>query len=110
MNKSKRKKLALFKLFSQNLDWVKEHPSIRFEPDFSKGYICPLCFDVFYEKDLDDSLTNHLTLEDIPPDALGGKPLALTCKKCNSRSGHELDAHLLKNLLIADAKMFLPNS
>lgn len=110
MSKGKKKKLALFKLFSQNLDWVKEHPSIRFEPDFSNGYICPLCFDVFHEKDLDDTLPNHLTFEDIPPVSLGGKPLALTCKTCNSRSGHELDAHLLKNLLATDAKMFLPNS
>ena len=110
MNKSKKKKLAIFKLFSQNLEWVKEHPSISFHPDFSDGYICPLCFDVFLEKDLDNTLPNYLTFEDIPPVSLGGKPLALTCKKCNSTSGHELDAHLLNNLLEADAKMFLPNS
>lgn len=110
MSKHRQKKLNLFKLISQNLDWVKEHPSISFKPDFSNGYICPLCFQVFFEKDLDDTLPNYLTFEDIPPVSLGGKPLALTCKKCNSRSGHELDAHLLKNLLTNDAKLFLPNS
>lgn len=110
MSKNKDRKLTLFKLFSQNLEWVKEHPSIKFEPDFSNGYICPLCFDVFHEKDLDNSLPNHLTLEDIPPKSLGGKPLALTCKSCNNKSGHELDAHLLKILLANDVKMFLPNS
>jgi len=110
MSKNKQKRLAIFKIFSQNLEWVKEHPSISFKPDFSNGYICPLCFDVFFEKDLDITLPNYLTFEDIPPVTLGGKPLALTCKTCNSRSGHELDAHLLKNLLSTDAKMFLPNS
>ncbi len=110
MKKSYNKKLALFKLFSQNLEWVKEHPAISFRPDFSDGYICPLCFDTFFEKDLDNSLQNYLTLEDIPPKSLGGKPLALTCKKCNSTSGHELDVHLLNNLLDTDVNMLLPNS
>ena len=106
--KTKREKI--FKLFSQNLEWVKEHPSIRFEPDFSNGYICPLCFETFFEKDLNPTLDNHLTLEDIPPKSLGGKPMALTCKKCNSTSGHELDIHLLNNLLETDSKQFLPHS
>jgi hypothetical protein len=92
------------------LEWVKEYPSISFKPDFSNGYICPLCFDVFFEKDLDTTLENHLTLEDIPPKALGGNPKLLTCKRCNSRSGHELDAHLLNNLLEMDSHLFLPNS
>jgi hypothetical protein len=110
MGKAKRKKHILFNLFSQNLEWVKKHHSISFKPDFSNGYICPLCFDLFLEKDLEDTLPNHLTLEDIPPVSLGGKQLALTCKTCNSRSGHELDAHLLKNLIVSDAKMFLPYS
>ncbi len=110
MNKSQKKKLTIFKLFSQNLEWVKEHPSITFHPDFFNGYICPLCFDVFFEKDLQTTVKNYLTLEDIPPASLGGKPLALTCKNCNSRSGHELDIHLLKSLIETDAQMFLPNS
>lgn len=110
MSKNKNKKFAIFKLFSQNLEWVKEHTSISFKPDFSNGYICPLCFDVFFVKDLDHTLSNYLTIEDIPPVSLGGKPLALTCKTCNSRSGHELDTHLLKTLLVNDAMMFLPNS
>lgn len=110
MNKSTKKKYALFNLFSQNLEWVKEQPEISFEPDFSNGYICPLCFEVFYEKDLNSETENCLTLEDIPPVSLGGKPIALTCKNCNSTSGHKLDAHLLNSLLTHDAQNFLPNS
>jgi hypothetical protein len=110
MNKSTKKKYTLFNLFSQNLEWVKEEPAISFEPDFSNGYICPLCFEVFHEKDLSTQSVNYLTLEDIPPVSLGGKPLALTCKNCNSTSGHKLDVHLLNNLLTTDAKMLLPKS
>ena len=85
-NSNRQKREKIFKLFSQNLEWVKDHPAISFIPDFSSGYICPLCFDVFFEKDLDKISTNPLTLEDIPPASLGGKPKTLTCKKCNSRS------------------------
>jgi hypothetical protein len=111
MSKSNRIiKESIIKLFSQNLEWVKEYPSISFKPDFSNGYICPLCFEVFFQKDLDTTLENHLTLEDIPPKSLGGNPKLLTCKKCNSRSGHELDAHLLNNLLELDSNLFLANS
>lgn len=110
MSKTEKKREAIFKLFSQNLEWVKENPSIRFEPDFTNGYICPLCFNVFFEKDLDLTLENHLTLEDIPPKSLGGNPKALTCKTCNNKSGKELDVHLLNNLLNSDLESFLPNS
>jgi hypothetical protein len=110
MNNTGKKRLAFFKAFAQNLEWVKAHPAVSFAPDFENGYICPLCFELFFEKDLNVKLPNYLTLEDIPPKSLGGRPMALTCKKCNSRSGHELDGHLLKKLLENDAQLLLPNS
>jgi hypothetical protein len=111
LNKTKpNKKEIIFNLFSQNLEWVKENPSIKFKPDFTNGYICPLCFDVFFKKDLDITSGNYLTLEDIPPKSLGGNPKALTCKKCNNESGKELDVHLLNRLLEIDSNSFLPNS
>lgn len=108
--KTKKTREIIFKLFSQNLEWVKENSSISFKPDFVNGYICPLCFEVFFEKDLDINAENFLTLEDIPPKSLGGNPKALTCKNCNSKSGKELDVHLLNNLLNTDSQLFLPNS
>lgn len=109
-NNNYSRKESIFKIFSQNLEWIKEDPIIEFRPDFSNGYICPLCFNVFFKKDLNSNLDNFLTLEDIPPKSLGGKPRALTCKDCNSKSGHELDVHLLNNLLDIDVNSFLPNS
>jgi hypothetical protein len=109
MDNNSRKR-AIFKIFSQNLEWIKEEPKIEFKPNFTKGYLCPLCFNVFFEEDLQSNLENFLTLEDIPPKSLGGKPRALTCKKCNSKSGHDLDVHLLNNLLDIDVNSFLPNS
>ncbi len=35
-----------------------------------------------------------LTLEDVPPQALGGSPLVLTCQKCNTGHGGTLDSQL----------------
>lgn len=110
MNKTNELRKKIFELFSQNLEYVKENPSIQFKPDFKNGYICPLCFEVFFEKDLDITVENHLTLEDIPPKKLGGNPKALTCKKCNNESGKKLDVHLLNRLLDIDSKSFLTNS
>lgn len=110
MNANQKKKHTLFKLFSRNLEYVKSHPEIKFKPDFENGYICPLCFEVFFEKDLINSKQNFLTLEDIPPKSLGGKVRALTCKKCNSIGGHTLDNNLLKRLTEIDFQSFLPNS
>lgn len=107
---NREKKIRIFKLFSQNLEWVKEHKEINFIPDFTNGYICPICFNVFFEQDLESSVPNPLTLEDVPPASLGGKPLTLTCRSCNSKNGHELDVHLLNILLENDSKLFLPNS
>lgn len=46
---------------------------------------------------------NHLTIEHIPQETLGGKPLLLTCKKCNNDTGHTLDSKLLEHY-----KLLLP--
>lgn len=103
-----RKKI--FDIFSKNMSLIKSHPDITFKPDFENGYVCPLCFDPFFENDLNLTSKNPLTLEDVPPKSLGGNPKILTCKDCNSKSGHILDNHLLQSLKELDAKEFLPNS
>jgi hypothetical protein len=99
----------IFNAFSKNLETIKSHPDIGFIPDFKNGYICPLCFDPFFISDLDNNSPNPLTIEHVPPESLGGKPILLTCKKCNSISGHSLDVHLLKKIEEIDALEFLPN-
>src|SRR5690625_8043612 len=52
----------------------------------------------------------YLTLEDMPPKSLGGKPSALTCTSCNNKSGHERDARLSQKLMSIDAKSYIHNS
>jgi len=52
-------------------------------------YYCPICGDGFREDALQD---DKLTLEHVPPKALGGKAITLTCKRCNNTAGHTIDA------------------
>lgn len=54
------------------------------------GYVCPLCLRVFPEDRLGD-----LTKEHVPPRALGGRALVLTCTTCNSTAGGKngVDTH-----------------
>ena len=52
-------------------------------------YCCPLCIVLFPEQAIFEEI---LTIEHAPPESVGGKPLALTCKNCNSKSGDSIDA------------------
>lgn len=55
------------------------------------AYCCPCCLRIFGR----DALSNRLlTLEHVPPKSQGGKPIALTCRECNSTAGHLIDAAL----------------
>ena len=56
--------------------------------DLPRYYLCPLCLHGFDE----DSISS-LSWEDVPPKSMGGKPLLLTCRTCNSVAGHEVDHH-----------------
>ncbi len=70
--------------------FAKAFPTILPEHD-DTFYVCPLCMYAFTRQAI---AAGSVTLEDVPPKSVGGKPLVLTCRRCNSRSGHELDAHV----------------
>lgn len=57
------------------------------------GYGCPLCLRAA-------PVVEAFTVEDVPPVSVGGCPLVLTCRECNSRAGHDLDAHVARGQLI----------
>lgn len=52
-------------------------------------YYCPICGNPFPRMALDNK---NLTLEHVPPEAQGGKGIALTCSKCNKTAGHSIDS------------------
>lgn len=57
-------------------------------PRLPEAYVCPLCLNIFTNDHLEAGL---LTDEHVPPEAVGGKPLVLTCLSCNKESGRLLD-------------------
>jgi hypothetical protein len=73
----------------KRLEWFKKgvEALAYARPDAPRLYCCPICLRGFDNP-------NILTIEDVPPKSIGGKPLVLTCGVCNNRSGHLLDAHI----------------
>lgn len=63
-------------------------------------YCCPLCQKLFIFQAIEEGI---LTLEHAPPEKVGGKPLALTCKACNSISGYSIDAAVVNRERMLDA-------
>jgi hypothetical protein len=58
------------------------------------AYICPLCLHTY-------AIGNtELTLEHVPPESVGGKPILITCKACNSNRGADIDVCLMNELEI----------
>ena len=53
------------------------------------GYGCPICARYFATPD-------DLTFEHAPPKKTGGREVALTCRECDSTSGHSTDAALAR--------------
>jgi hypothetical protein len=69
---------------------------------YERFYVCPLCLHAFGE----EALTGRwLTREHVPPRSVGGHRLALTCRRCNSGSGHEIDSHMRREADIRDFAM-----
>ena len=78
---------------------AQEHPKLRYFHDgreaFAKlglgvppYYVCPLCLHGFTE-----GQTQSLTREHVPPRAVGGRRIVLTCLDCNNIAGHDVDSH-----------------
>lgn len=67
---------------------AREHGREDVFPTREDWYLCPLCLDGVTIEELD---TGELTVEHVPPKALGGNELVLTCRQCNSISGGKFD-------------------
>jgi hypothetical protein len=79
------------KRFDQGCEaFSQSFPEIAEKVESRPFYVCPLCLFAGSEKALD---AGWLSREDVPPKALGGKKIVLTCAPCNNRAGHEIDWH-----------------
>jgi len=107
-NRSEIRK-QIFDSYSKNLELICDRFKIQFGIKSEKGfekvnekiYVCPLCFKVFYELDLDQNRQNPLTIEDLPPKSIRKSILILTCKKCNNEAGYKFD-YLIKQHVKTD--------
>lgn len=90
---SKAARERLFDTYSQNLKMVIEQGKLPINHPFPL-YICPLCKGIFpREAILSQDGQSLLTVEHIPPKAVGAKKISLTCKACNNNHGSRLDSH-----------------
>lgn len=95
-NKDKRSRLIEF--CSQAISEMPFQDEDGKEFPIKGYYVCPLCKKTFNLQELGDKVGDVLTLEDVPPKSLGGSPILVTCKKCNSKCGHDIDNWLLHEL------------
>lgn len=96
--KSKEKREFLLRKYAKEVECF---PFVTSDAQGNVGknsYICPLCLRIFRLSQLGSDINKYITLEHIPPENLGGKPLILTCKDCNSNCGHDLDVYLRNEL------------
>ena len=76
----------VFSIYAGQLELLRQNGLI----ERTGEYICPICLNSFNKEQL-----NKLSMEDAPQASLGGKKIAITCKKCNNTCGHETDIHLV---------------
>lgn len=74
---------------------VEGTPQVTTEPSPDNLFLCPICFKYFPEEAVD---ANLISLEHVPPKAVGGKVRTLTCRTCNNEAGTRLDSKLQKHL------------
>lgn len=111
MNQGDILRKGIFDRYSSNLHLLHSSGYLgETELPFDETYICPLCLRPFQASDIFAHKGNHLTLEDVPPKSLGGKPLILTCKECNNAAGQKIDGHLYSRMFELDHRNFTPGS
>lgn len=73
----------------------------------NEGYLCPIC--LRNEKEI--KATGHgWTAEHNPPESVGGRVTVVTCEDCNSKSGSDIDVHLINRLTSKDERKLFPDS
>lgn len=107
----KYNKEEVFDIFARNLELVKRNPRITIEGVKTEGYVCPVCQKIFDKEALfSTEYVDHLTLEHVPPESLGGNIKLLTCKICNNEQGSMLDKQLLESLKTKDFYSGIPGA
>lgn len=103
---NKERRLSIFRYGSKAI--------AKYLNDDSSLYYCPICSLGYPES---SAITgDDLTLEHIPPESIGGKPILLTCRNCNSLAGHTIDVSIaskkkfeeFENIVFGQEKGIIP--
>jgi len=106
----KYNKHQVFDLFAENLELIKQHPEITLKGKKTIGYVCPVCNKIFDKEAFSTDYIDHLTLEHVPPGALGGNVKILTCRICNNEQGSKLEKDLVESLKSSDFYSRIPGT
>lgn len=95
MSNKKNKRESIIEACSKEIETIPFITSDGVEFRMADAYICPLCQHVY-------AIAHEaLTLEHVPPESVGGKPILVTCKACNNSQGADLDVYLMNELEIS---------
>ena len=91
----KNKRNYIIATCSKQIEAIPFITSDGVEFRMADAYICPLCQHIY-------AIAHEaLTLEHVPPESVGGKPILVTCKACNNSQGADLDVYLMNELEIS---------
>ena len=92
--RTKDKKDYILELYAKQIESIPFVSSDGVKFHMVDAFICPLCLHTY-------AIGNtELTLEHVPPESVGGKPVLITCKACNSNRGADIDVCLMNELEI----------
>ncbi len=88
-----RKKLveSLFDEYAKSLN-------VR-DPKLKDMFLCPICMRPFYSESINNKA---ISIEHIPPQAIGSSIKTITCTKCNNDIGAKLQSHMSNHARIKD--------
>ena len=91
----KSKRNSILEYYAKQIEAIPFVTADGVEFRMADAYICPLCQHVYA------IAHDALTLEHVPPESVGGKPILVTCKACNNSQGADLDVYLMNELEIS---------
>lgn len=92
--RTKDKRVYILELYAKQIESIPFVSSDGVKFHMVDAFICPLCLHTY-------AIGNtELTLEHVPPESVGGKPILITCKACNSNRGAYIDVCLMNELEI----------
>lgn len=92
--RTKDKRVYILELYAKQIECIPFVSSDGVKFHMVDAFICPLCLHTY-------AIGNtELTLEHVPPESVGGKPILITCKACNSNRGADIDVCLMNELEI----------